>query len=161
MIPENELPLYHDIQELTVLPMKSVHTLKRVHFFNFYCQERLLVELADGNLYVAGQDLEEKEEQLHLDCKIILQKHKLSTSNRRRYYVCKVVKKGDWVGLVNYEETPMLQQKKKENERTRVRDVGYTEHKGSKRKLIMTEDGSVFRVKKSKMGNDIRPGCFV
>ena len=161
MIPENELPLYNDIPELIVLPKKSVHTLKRVHMFNFYCQERLLVELADGNLYVAGKDLEEKEEQLHLDCKIILQKHKLSASNRRRYYVCKVVKKGDWVGLVNYEETPMLQQKKKENERTRVRDVGYTEHKGSKRKLIMTEDGSVFRVKKSKMGNDIRPGCFV
>ena len=159
MIPKNELPLFHNIPELSVLTKNSVHTLKRAHIFNYYGQERLLVELDDGNVYVAGHDLEEKEEQLHLDCKIILQKHRVCRSKRRKYYVCKVVKKGDWVGLVNYTETPMLQQKKIEN--IRVVDVGYTEHKGIKRKIIMTEDGTVFRVKKSKIGDEIRPGSFI
>ena len=58
------------------------------------------------------------------------------------------MKKGDWAGLVDYQETPMLL--KKYNTLKRVIDVGYIEYKGKMRKLVLTEDGLVYKVKEAK-----------
>lgn len=161
IIPRSEMPLYQAIPQLSSLPLKSIYTIMKIGFYNFHSQDRLLVQLDDGHLYVAGNDLEGKKEELHLECKIILEKLRVCQSTRKKYFICTVVKKGDWVGLVKYQDAPALQKRNGFAATTRILDVGYTQHKGKKRKLVLTEEGSVYKIKASRLENEIKPGDFV
>ena len=40
-------------------------------------------------------------------------------------------------------------------------DVKYVEHKGQKRKLLLAGDGTVYKVKRSKMENNVEAGQYV
>ena len=95
--------------------------------------------------------LERQKEQLTKMCKIVISKTKLSPT-RKKFAVCKVVQKGDWTGLLDYEKVPLLPANKKRNA-VKVLDVKSVEHKEQKRKLLLTEDGTVYKVKRSKLEN--------
>ena len=43
----------------------------------------------------------------------------------------------------------------------KVLDVKPVEHKGQKRKLLLTEDGTVYKVKRSKLENSVKTGQYV
>ena len=43
----------------------------------------------------------------------------------------------------------------------KVLDVKPVEHKGQKRKLVLTENGTVYKVKRSKMENNVEAGQYV
>ena len=43
----------------------------------------------------------------------------------------------------------------------KVLDDKPMEHKGQKRKLLLTEDGTVYKVKRTKLENTINPGQYV
>ena len=161
IIPPEELPLFNDILHLILLPKKSIHTLKKIGFISSYGQKRLLVELEDGVRYVAGKDLESKQDKLHVDCKLVLEKTKLCTSTRKKHYIVNVVRKGDWAGIIQYSDTPIIKQRKGNEATTRVLDVSNVEHKGQKRKLVLTDDGNVYRVKASRLEKEITAGWFV
>ena len=49
--------------------------------------------------------------------------------------------------------------KKEQSEQTK--DVKPVEHKGQKRKLVITNDGTVYKVKRSKMENNVEAGQYV
>ena len=49
--------------------------------------------------------------------------------------------------------------KKEQSEQTK--DVKPVEHKGQKRKLVITNDGTVYKVKRSKMENSVEAGLYV
>ena len=39
--------------------------------------------------------------------------------------------------------------------------VKFVEHKGQKRKLLLAEDGTVYKVKRSKLGNIVEAGKYI
>ena len=46
-------------------------------------------------------------------------------------------------------------------EKLKVLDVKPVEHKGQKRKLVLTEDGNVYKVKRSKLEDNVKAGHYV
>ena len=89
--------------------------------------------------------MEEKVDQLTPDCSIKIKKVRLSLSRRVKYATCSIYKKGDWSVKVDYIKTPMLN---KFDGSTCVVDVRSVDVKGIKRKLLLTNDGEVYKLKK-------------
>ena len=58
-------------------------------------------------------------------------------------------KQGDWSGLVDKKEVPMLSSKDKDD---KVLDVKTVTHNFRKRKLVLLEDGNVYKIKKVETG---------
>ena len=150
---------YKHIRNLTKLPLGSMHTLVAIGYIEHYVQEKLVVKLDDGALYQAGDHLEEQKEQLTAECEIIISKTKLS-STRKKFAICKVVQRGNWAGVLDYKKVPLLPANKK-RKAMKILDVKPVEHKGEKRKLLPTEDGSVYKVKRSKLENNVKTGQHV
>ena len=67
--------------------------------------------------------------------------------------MCKIVQKGDWSAYV-----PMLSPKNKD---TKVLDVKTVTHNSQKRKLVLLEDGNVYKIKKSKLEDHVSPGLIL
>ena len=112
ILTREEMVPYKHLKNLAELPLGSTYILVAIGYVEHYGQERLVVKLADGTIYQAGDNLEEQKEQLTAECKIIVSKTKLS-STRRKFAVCKVVQRGDWAGALDYEKVPLLPASKK------------------------------------------------
>ena len=84
---------------------------------------------------------------------IVVVKHRVCKTNRRKYAVCQIVQEGDWLSLVDYDKAQLLPQRNKRGE-VSVLDVGAVSHRGQKRKLILVEGGAVYKIKKSKTGRN-------
>ena len=104
--------------------------------------------------YQAGEFLEACKDSLHNGCKIIIEKLRLDKA-RRKCAVCKILHKGDWSGLLDYKQVPMLSSKNKD---TKVVDVKTVTHNSQKRKLVLLEDGNEYKIKKSKLEDHVSPG---
>ena len=63
-------------------------------------QQKLVLELEDGQIYQAGMSLEQHKELLTEGCKIFLSNTKVLP--KKRHTVCKIVQHGDWTGALNY-----------------------------------------------------------
>ena len=123
LVREEMVPYKH-MQNLAELPLGSTHTV--IGYIDHYGQQKLVVKLDDGTSYQGGEHLERQKEQLTEMCKIVISKMKLS-STRKKSAVCKVVQKGDWTGLLDYEKVPLLPVSKKRNA-VKVLDVKSVEH---------------------------------
>ncbi len=55
---------------------------------------------------------------------------------------------------------PLLPAEKKRSA-VKVLDVKSVENKEHKRKLLLTEDGTVYKVKRSKLEDNVKPGQYV
>ena len=71
--------------------------------------------------------------------------------------MCKLFQYGDWSALVDYRKTPMFT---KFDGKTCILDVKSVVVKGEQRKLLLTDDGNVFKLKKSRIENEITPGYY-
>ena len=116
-----------------------------------------MVQLDNGVSYQAGEFLEACKDSLLNGCKIIIEKLRLDKA-RRKSAVCKIVQKGDWSGLVDYKQVPMLSSKNKD---AKVVDVKTVTHNSQKRKLVLLEDGNVYKIKKSKLEDHVSPGLIL
>ena len=63
-----------------------------------------LFRLSDGQVYQAGEGLEKQHKHFLKGTKIVVVKHRVCKTNRRKYAVCQIVQKGDWLSLVNYDK---------------------------------------------------------
>jgi len=72
-----------------------------------------------------------------------------------KFAIYSIYETGDWTSVVAYKEAPMLN---KFNGGTCVVDVRSVEVNGIKRKLLLTNDGDVYKLKKSKLEETIKPG---
>ena len=61
----------------------------------------------------------------------------------------KIVQQGDWSGL----KVPMLSSK---NNEAKVLDLQTVTHNSQKRKLVLLEDGNVYKIKKSKLEDNVK-----
>ncbi len=150
---ENLLP-YRDYENLISFSIGSVHQIEAAAYITHYGTPRLVLQIS-GTIYQAGQDLEDKADQLTPYCSIKIGKVKLNISRRIKYAICTVHKKGDWTVMTDYTKTPMLS---KFDGSTYIVDVQTVDVKGTKRKLLLTNTGDVFKLKKSKLEERIKPG---
>ena len=111
LVREEMVPYKH-MQNLAELPLGSTHTVTAIGYIDHYGQQKPVVKLDDGTTYQAGEHLERRKDQLTEMCKIVISKTKLSPT-RKKFAVCKVVQKGDWNGLLDYEKVPLLPANKK------------------------------------------------
>ena len=121
------------MQNLAELPLGSTHTIVAIGYIEHYELEKLVLKLDEGTTYQAGEYLEEKKEQLTEMCKIAQSKTKLSQT-RKKFAVGKIVQHGDWAGVLDCDEVPLLSAKKKRSG-LKVLNVKPVKHKGLKRKL--------------------------
>ena len=145
---------YKTLNNLTELPIGSIHKVTAIGYAKHCGTDKLVVQLEDGTLYQAGEFLERTKEDLLSDCKIIIEKYRVDSS-KRKFVMCKIVQQGDWSGLVDYKQVPMLSSK---NKYAKVLDVKTVTNNSQKRKLVLLEDGNIYKIKKSKLEGNVKPG---
>ena len=150
---ENLLP-YRDYPNIITFPVGSLLQIEAIGYLSHYGTLRLVVQI-EGNIYQAGKDLEEKNKQLTAYCSIKIEKIRVDRSRRVNYAICSIYESGDWTCMVDYLKIPML---RKFDGSTCVVDVRTLEVKGVKRKLLLTNNGDVFKLKKSKLEETVEPG---
>ena len=148
---------YKTLNNLAELPIGSVHAVSGIGYAKHYGKDKLVVQLDHGVSYQAGEFLETCKDSLVNGCKIIIEKCRVDSS-KRKYVVCEIVQKGDWSGYVDYKSVPMLSSKNKD---TKVLDVKTVTHNSQKRKLVLLEDGTVYKIKKSKLEDHVSPGLIL
>ena len=149
-----ELLPYKENPELVTLPIGTIREIEAIGWSESYGKDRLLVQI-DNIMYQAGQDLEQKVQEIVGKSYLKIDKVRLNTNTRRKYAICSIIQSGQWHKLVNYSKTPLLTA---QDGSTCVIDVQTVEHKGQKRKLLLTDDGQVFKLKKSRFEGTVRPG---
>ena len=125
-----------------------------IGYAKHYGQDKLVVQLDNSVSYQAGEFLEACKDRLLSSCKIIIEKFRLDKA-RRKSAVCKIVQKGDLSGLVDYKQVPMLSSKNKD---AKVLDVKTVTHYSQKRKLVLLEDGNVYKIIKLKLEDQVSQG---
>ena len=139
---------------MTTLPVGTTHTISAIAQATSYGGERLVVKIGD-TFYQAGEDLEEKVATLQRNCIVKIEKIRVNRVRRTKYAVCTIFLPGDWTAFVDYGKTPMLA---KHDGSTCVVDVKVVDVKGKKRKLLLTNEGHVYKLKKSNLEDTITPG---
>ena len=155
LVSRENLLNYTDYNDLASLVIGSVVKVNEVGYITYYGIDRLILHTDKGWL-LGGDDLEGKIGQIKQDSQIKIRCTRLNKS-RRKYAVCDIYDKGDWTAFVDYPKTPMLTDF---NGKNLVVDVKTVQHKGQKRKLLMTDRGIVYRMKKCKLENVIKPGLY-
>lgn len=158
IIPRESLLNYRDYKNLSDLQPKSVHMVTAVGRIMHYGKERLVVQIKD-TIYQAGEDLDSKGDDLKLaEMWVRIEKIATNRATRIKFAVCSVHDACDWSTLVDYSKTEML---KNLDGSTCVVDIKTVEVKGLKRKLLLSNDGHVYKLKRSKLEDDINtPGFY-
>ena len=120
---------YKSLTNLAELPVGIVHAVSGIGYGKHYHQDNLVVKLDNGMQYQAGEFLDACKDRLLDGCKIIIEKLRLDKA-RRKSAVCKIVQKGDWSGLVDYKQVPMLSSKNKDAKVLDVKTVKPLSHQG-------------------------------
>jgi len=150
---ENLLP-YREYNNLSTLPVGSTHKVSAIGHATSFGGERLVIKI-DDTFYQAGEDIEKKEANLQPDCLVKIEKKRVNISRRAKYAVCNIYEAGDWTAFVDYTKLPILS---KRDGTTCIVDVKSIDVKGTKRKLLLTNKGSVYKLKKSKLEDIVTPG---
>ena len=145
---------YREYENLIGFPVGSIHQIYAIGYITHYGTPRLILQIR-GKVYKAGQDLEDKVEELKKYCSVKIKKIRIDRPRRVKYALCTIYGKGDWTAMTDYTKVPMLN---KFDGSTCVVDVRPVNVKGVKRKLLLTNDGHVYKLKKSKLEETISPG---
>ena len=139
---------------MATLSVGTAHIVSAIGQATSYGGERLVVKIGD-TFYQAGKDLEEKITTLQCDCIVKIEKIRVNQSRHVKYAICSVYEAGDWTAYVDYASTKILAI---HDGSTCVVDVKSIDVKGKKRKLLLSDEGQVFKLKKSKLEDTIQPG---
>ena len=90
-------------------------------------------------------------------CFIKIEKIGVNRSRRVKYATCSIRDKGDWTAIMDYKDIKMLSNF---DGTTSIVDVRMVDVKGVKRKLLLTNTGDVYKLKKSKLEERLKPGCI-
>ena len=156
IIPREELLPYRDYENIIALYVGSVHKVEAIGEIIHYGTSRLVVKIG-GKIYQAGQDLEEKKDRLTHDCSIKIGKVRNNKTRHVKYAICTIYEKDDWTAMADYSKTPMLSTF---DGSTNVVDVRTVDVKGTKRKLLLTNTGDIYKLKKSKLEEGLKLGRF-
>ena len=111
-------------------------------------------------IYVPRQNEEPKEFSMEESVKTLLKRQEEMERKFNVYLQAAILKKVQSSKPNCCEKVPLLPANKKRNA-VKVLDVKSVEHKGVKRKLLLAEDGTVYKVKRSRMENNVEAGQYV
>ena len=134
---------YKALNNLAELPIGSVHAVSGIGYAKHYGKDKLVIQLDNGVSYQAGEFVKACKDRLLDGCKIIIENLEWIKQGEKSA-LCKIVQKGDWSGLVDYKQDPMLSSKNKD---AKMLDVKTVTHNYQKRKLVLLEDGNVYKIK--------------
>ena len=141
---QEDLLLYREYSNLTALPIGSTNKVSAIGYAKSYGGERLVIKIVD-TFYQAGDDVENKVDQLKLDSILKIEKIRRDPSRRTKCAVCSIYKPGDWTACFDFSKTSMLINW---DGSTCVVDVKAIDVKGKKRKVLLTDQGTVYKLKK-------------
>jgi hypothetical protein len=154
ILEKEDLLAYREYDSLATLPVGSTHKLSAFGMAKSYGTTRLVIKL-DERFYQAGENVEENITLLKPEGIIKIEKIRTNPSKHAKYAVCSIYEPGDWTAHVNYLKTPMLTI---QDGSTCIVDVKSVDVKGVKRKLLLTDNGTVYKLKKSKLEDCVQPG---
>ena len=154
VIKSSNLLRYIEYENLSFFSVGSVHKISAIGYAASYGRKRLVVKTGD-RYYQAGEQVESKAALLKKDSILKVEKIRLSTSTHTKYAVCNFYEPGDWTAHVDYTKTPIL---RRQDGGTCIVDVKTVDVKGTKRKLLLTNEGNVYKLKKSKLEDNVQPG---
>ena len=153
---ENLIP-YKECRNLIGLPLESVHKIESIGYVKHYGVIKMVVKIS-GTLYQAGEDLQRKVVELTDNSYIKIVKIRTNKISRIKFAECKIYSQQNyWTAFVDYAKVPMFS---KFDGKTCIVDVKCVEHKNLKRKVLLTDQGEVFKLKKSKLEDNIEPGYY-
>lgn len=156
-MPRNELLHYKDYDNLTKKPIDSLLKVDAIGWIYHYGKDRLVVKI-DGQFFQAGLDLEDKVANIAKSCYIRIKKLRVDVNTRQKYAICDIILDSEWHKMLKYTQAKMLSSP---DGSLNVVDVKIVTEKGKKRKLLLSKDGTVYRLKKSKLEEAIvGPGCY-
>jgi hypothetical protein len=120
---------------------------------SFHGVNRGVIRISTGVFFKAGIDLESKANLLRPGTKVKILKKRTDPKTRKTYALVGIVDPGDW-SFGDYNSLPFIN-KAKNLEVIGVKDVMV---KGEKRKIAMADNGIVYRCKRSKLEDMLRPG---
>ena len=112
----------------------------------------------DDVMHQAGYDLEDKVKELNVGSCFRIDKYHFDRETRTKHALCTIIQSGEWHKLVNYTQTPLLEHPC--GKKCAI-DIKTVDSKGCKRKLILTDEGKVYRLRKSKFENSLSFPGFV
>ena len=95
--------------------------------------------------YQGGVDLESKTSQIFKDTYLKIEKVRLNHNTRRKEALVTLVNRGDWFRVVDYKDAILYIQPNGSKKLIDVKDV---EVKGKKRKLLLSAEGRVYKLRK-------------
>ena len=104
--------------------------------------------------YQAGEDVEGKVEKLTKNCSIKIDKIRINRSRRVKYAIYNIYDPQDWTAHVDYAKTLML---RIFDGNTCVVNVKVVDVKGAKRKLLLEDNGNVYKLKRAKLEISVKP----
>ena len=152
--PREELLSYRENPELSSLSVGVIKRIEAIAWIAWNGKDKLLVQV-DGVMYQAGLDLETNVNEITGNSYVRIDKHRFNRNTRRKFALCTIIQAGQWHKLIDYARAPLL---KVQDGSTCVLDVQSVEVKGQKRKVILTDKGEVYKLKKSKLEESIKPG---
>ena len=157
VLSREQLIPYKEYQNLAILPLQSVHKIEAIGYVSHYGTDRLVVKLPNAT-YQAGEDLELKVNELKNNCYIKIIKIRTNIKRRIKFAESTIYPSEDyWTALVDYAKVPIFS---KFDGKTCIVDVKTVEYKNQKRKLLLTDQNGVFKLKKSKLEEEILPGFY-
>ena len=131
--------------------------MEAIGWVHHYGKDRLLVKIG-GQFFQAGMDLENRATSILKGSYLRIQKSKLNVTTRQRYAICDVIQEDEWHKMQAYNQAMMLSCP---NGSLNVVDIKLVMVKGKKRKLLLCKDGTVYRLKKSRLEESITsPGFY-
>ena len=154
ILPETDIIPYKQLINLTSLDIGSSYIVEAIGFVAHYGQQKLVIKLDNGICYQAGEYVEQHTDELLDGCRLIIEKIRTNRNTKKKFAVCKIVQAGDWAGVLDYDKVTLLP---KNHPEIKIMDVQTVDVKGQKRKLILTTEGDVYRFKRSKLEDMVKP----
>ena len=126
----------------------------QIWYISHYGSARLVLKIGE-KIYQAEDHVEKNVEKLKNNCILKVEKTRVKLSTREKYAICGIYEFGDWTAMVEYTKTPML---RKFDGSTCIVDVKSVDIKGVKRKLLLTDNGTVYKLKRSRLEETVTPG---
>lgn len=147
--------------DISSLPKEKIHVIKSVDQKESDGEEKILITLMDGKTYELCDNLKPDIADWKPGSQFIIEKKGTDKRTKKTYVKCRTAAEGDWAGLLKYSEIALYTKKRIFLYFVRVIDIAYKIHKRKKRKIVLTENGDVYRFFPCKFESNVRPGWML
>ena len=151
-INKTDQPKYSTLPDLSTCTGQTM-TVLAYGKQSFHGVTRGIIKLCDGRIYRAGRDVDSKMHLLHKGSSVNVIRRRIDPKSRRPYAIVEILEAGDWSFGV-YAKLPFVNTLKT----GRVMATKEIDVKGVNRKIILLDSGNVYKCRKGKLEEQMKPG---